>query len=63
MYRKHEQERDKAMKEELKWSREHSLLLFSTAGGWGPSARVTYKCLANMIAEKHDNLRIPLSDS
>ena len=29
-------------------------LVFSTAGGMGPTANVVYKRIASMIAQKHD---------
>ena len=55
-YRKHELEKKRVYKERVR-EVEHgtfSPLVFTTAGGLGPTATVVYKRLASRIAEKHD---------
>ena len=54
-YRKHEQEKRRSYERRI-IEVEHGTftpLVFSTSGGWGPAATVTYKRLASMIAEKY----------
>ena len=55
-YRKHEQEKKRAYDQCIR-EVEHgcfSPLVFSAAGGMGPTANVVYKKLASMIAIKHN---------
>ena len=55
-YRKHEQEKKRAYDQRIR-EVEHgcfSPLVFSAAGGMGPTANVVYKKLASMIAIKHN---------
>ena len=54
-YRKHKQEKRRSYERRIIEVEQGTStpLVFSTAGGWGPSATVTYKRLASMIAERH----------
>ena len=54
-YRRHEQEKRRSYDQRVR-DVEHGIfspLVFSTAGGMGPTAKVVYKKLASMLAAKH----------
>ena len=55
-YRRHENEKRRAYEQRVR-EIEHSSftpLIFSTSGGMGPAATVTYKRLASLIAAKRE---------
>ena len=54
-YRRHEKEKRRAYERRILEVEHGSFtpLVFSTTGGWGPSAQVTFKRLASLISVKH----------
>ena len=56
-YRRHEREKRRAHERSIIEVKHGSFtpLVLSTTGGWGSSAQVTFKWLANLISVKHKN--------